>query len=259
MVRTREGELVTMEPAEWIVEDNGKVKAQITQIPLRLAWAITVHKSQGMSLDSAVMDLSQVFEYGQGYVALSRVRKLSGLHILGINARALQVHPEILEKDSSFRAESIAAGEAFANIPPAELSKMQKNFVTASGGNWNEGKSGTSQSGLKGMSKKGSKKENRWEHTLELIQEGKSISEVAALRGRKEETIIEHLEELRKIGKLTEDVKQNIKFRNSPDDKQMENIHIAMDSLGTEPLKLIYDHFEGKISYENIRLARLLL
>ena len=62
-------------------------------MPLRLAWAITVHKSQGMSLDAAVIDLSRAFEYGQGYVALSRVRELVGLHLLGLNERALRVHP----------------------------------------------------------------------------------------------------------------------------------------------------------------------
>jgi len=74
--------------------------------------AITVHKSQGMSLDAAVMDLSGAFEYGQGYVALSRVRSLEGLHLLGWNARALEVHPAVLRKDFEFRAASNALSAA---------------------------------------------------------------------------------------------------------------------------------------------------
>ena len=56
-----------------------------------------------MSLDAAVMDLSNAFEYGQGYVALSRVRSLARPHLLGWNERALRVHPLALEKDADFR------------------------------------------------------------------------------------------------------------------------------------------------------------
>jgi ATP-dependent DNA helicase PIF1 len=78
-------------------------------VPLRLAWAMTVHKSQGMSLDAAVIDLSRAFEYGQGYVALSRLRSLKGLYLLGLNERALRVHPKAVEKDAEFRAASKAA------------------------------------------------------------------------------------------------------------------------------------------------------
>lgn len=126
--------LITVEPMDWSIEENGKVKASIAQVPLRLAWAITVHKSQGMSLDCAVMDLSGVFEYGQGYVALSRVRKLSGLYLLGINDQALRVHPEVLEKDIEFRTRSEEAREAFSKISPADLEKMHENFAVASGG-----------------------------------------------------------------------------------------------------------------------------
>jgi hypothetical protein len=90
-----------------------RVLARISQVPLRLAWGITVHKSQGMSLDAAVMDLSRTFEYGQGYVALSRVRSLGGLHLLGWNYRALQVHPLVLRKDAEFRAASDALDNAY--------------------------------------------------------------------------------------------------------------------------------------------------
>lgn len=136
IVKIHNGKNITVEPVDWSVEENGKIKAQINQIPLRLAWAITVHKSQGMSLDGAVMDLSQVFEYGQGYVALSRVRRLAGLHIIGINDKAMQVHPEILKQDVTFREQSIDAQNAFAEISKNNITELHKKFVIENGGIW---------------------------------------------------------------------------------------------------------------------------
>lgn len=59
IVKTRSGWRIAVKPMDWTVEENGVVRARISQLPLRLAWAITVHKSQGMSLDEAVMDLSE--------------------------------------------------------------------------------------------------------------------------------------------------------------------------------------------------------
>ncbi len=129
VVRTKAGRSITIEPMEWSIEDGGKVLARVRQVPLRLSWAITVHKSQGMSMDAALMDLSGVFEHGQGYVALSRVRRLEGLHLLGWNERTFQVHPGVLERDGAFRADSEDAREAFAKMPKSELGKMHKNFI----------------------------------------------------------------------------------------------------------------------------------
>src|SRR6185503_20814239 len=128
VIKTRAGKQIVAEPMDWTLEEDGKVKAKLTQVPLRLAWAITVHKSQGMSLDSAVMDLSQAFEYGQGYVALSRVRSLEGLYLLGLNERALEVHPEALEQDAEFREQSDSAAGVFSKMPRRELNDMHERF-----------------------------------------------------------------------------------------------------------------------------------
>jgi ATP-dependent DNA helicase PIF1 len=130
VVRTRAGRRIVAEPAKWKIDEGGKERASITQVPLRLAWAMTVHKSQGMSLDAAVIDLSRAFEYGQGYVALSRLRSLSGLHLLGLNERALRVHPIAVEKDALFRAQSDAALAAIAAIDASGLAQSQQGFLT---------------------------------------------------------------------------------------------------------------------------------
>lgn len=133
-IKTQEGRGITVEPAEWSIEDGGRMAARIVQLPLRLAWAMTVHKSQGMSLDAAVVDLQQAFVEGQGYVALSRVRTLEGLSLLGWNDTALCVHPEVLAADQAFRETSCEAEQAFGNLKPNALKKMHEDFVKACGG-----------------------------------------------------------------------------------------------------------------------------
>ncbi len=133
IIKTRGGDTITIEQIEWAIQDGNKILAKISQIPLRLAWAITVHKSQGMSLDAAVIDLGSAFEYGQGYVALSRVRTLDGLFLQGFNERALEMHPAVVSKDTYFRDYSKAAQKKFDTLPQSQKSDMQKNFLRAIG------------------------------------------------------------------------------------------------------------------------------
>lgn len=104
-VRTDRGVEILVTPQTWATEDAGGAKiAGVTQLPLRLAWAISVHKSQGMSLKAAEMDLSRAFVEGLGYVALSRVTTLEGIRLLGLNRRALAVSEKALGIDNDLRA-----------------------------------------------------------------------------------------------------------------------------------------------------------
>ena len=89
--------LVTPEvikPHTWLNERNEKIG--ITQIPLILSWAITIHKSQGLSLEKAMINIgSNIFEYGQTYVALSRVKSLGGLYLQNINIHKIRANPKV--------------------------------------------------------------------------------------------------------------------------------------------------------------------
>jgi ATP-dependent exoDNAse (exonuclease V) alpha subunit len=125
VVRLNSGKEITAEPDSWTINDENKVLAKITQIPLRLAWAITVHKSQGMTLDAAEIDLSRSFGYGMGYVALSRLTSLEGLYLVGINDMAYRLDPAIFAYDK----ELIALSEdAEFNTRPKSY-KMQKSLI----------------------------------------------------------------------------------------------------------------------------------
>lgn len=99
VIRLNSGEEITVGPDSWTIDDDDRVLARINQIPLRLAWAITVHKSQGMTLELAEIDLSKSFGYGMGYVALSRLTSLAGLYLLGINEMAYKLDPQVFAYD----------------------------------------------------------------------------------------------------------------------------------------------------------------
>lgn len=253
IIETSNGKRITIEPAEWIVEENGKRKASISQIPLRLAWAITVHKSQGMSMDKAVMDLSNVFEYGQGYVALSRVRNLDGLHIIGYNARAFQVHPEVLKKDIEFHSLSDIAEEKFANLPKSKLQEMHENFILVSGGVIFPKYKNNS---IEKVNLK-NKKVSTVEITLKLWKEGMDVYQIANTRSLSTNTIWGHIEELVGEGKI---VFPELNRILTPKIKKIiPIISRAFKALSTDKLKPVFDYFDGKYSYDDIRVVRLVI
>lgn len=104
IVLTTDGKEIVATDHTWrLFHDRGFEIASVTQKPLRLAWAVTVHKSQGLSLDAAIIDLSQAFTPGMGYVALSRVRSLEGLYLVGMNEQALMMNQHIAKYDKELK------------------------------------------------------------------------------------------------------------------------------------------------------------
>lgn len=129
IVRTFDGDEITVKQASWGVNEENIEIAAISQLPLRLAWAITVHKSQGMSLDAAEIDLSRAFVPGMGYVALSRVRNLRGLKLMGMNQMALLVNPDVAEMDTAFHERSQEAIEYLSNLSLEKKQDIQQEFL----------------------------------------------------------------------------------------------------------------------------------
>lgn len=135
------GKTVTMMPDTWELRDGDKKRASISQVPLRLAWAITVHKSQGMTLDAARIDLRKAFVEGMGYVALSRVKNLSNLYLSGINRMALAVSQDAMAIDEHLRSRAASDVKKFAYLQAKaetrDLDAPQKAKKSSSSG-WAE-------------------------------------------------------------------------------------------------------------------------
>ena len=249
IIETLTGKRYTMNRAEWAFDDEGKTVAAITQIPLRLAWAVTVHKSQGMSIDRAEMDLSQTFEYGQGYVALSRVRSLEGLRLLGLNDRALQVHPTILEYDGRFQQLSEAAATRLYEIPDEEITKRQQDWLMSVGGQIEEAKPKEKA--------RIQTSENTYQKTLKLVLAEKSVGEIAKERDLKTTTVLGHLEELLNRGAVEQD-----DFRYLTKDwhpEALEEIHEAFMESGGSKLSPVRSLLDNKYSFDELRVGRLFL
>lgn len=129
VVELSDGREIVASPELWMIQDENVTKAQISQVPLRLAWAITIHKSQGMSLDAAEIDLSKSFVPGMGYVALSRVKTLSGMKLTGFNDMALRVNKDVLQKDTEFMNSSMENELELSNMKKTELDKKIQDYL----------------------------------------------------------------------------------------------------------------------------------
>jgi len=81
----------------WEIEEQESLIMKIIQIPLKLAWACSIHKIQGASLDYVEIDLENIFEYGQAYCGLSRVKTIEGLSITSLDVEKIKAHPDAIE------------------------------------------------------------------------------------------------------------------------------------------------------------------
>ena len=188
VVEFRNGRTVSMQPDSWELRDGDKKRAQISQIPLRLAWAITVHKSQGMTLDAARIDLRKAFVEGMGYVALSRVKNLENLYLSGINRMALSVSEDAQSIDENLRSKAAADAKRFAHLmEKAEERKKNPEPIKKKGsGGWSDK--------IAKMRETYPKAYMPWEHEDDAMlkqefQNGLSITELSDKLGRHEGSI----------------------------------------------------------------------
>lgn len=190
VVEFSSGRTVNMAPDTWELRDGDKKRASITQIPLRLAWAITVHKSQGMTLDAARIDLRKAFVEGMGYVALSRVKSIDNLYLHGINRMSLQVSSDALEIDGHLRGKAKQDRERFSHLEE----KAQKRDISAPVKSRKSTGSGSWADKIAKMRETYPNAYRPWaaedDETLKLeFQNGKSLRELSGMLGRHEGSI----------------------------------------------------------------------
>mmetsp|Transcript_38965 Transcript_38965/g.62447 ORF Transcript_38965/g.62447 Transcript_38965/m.62447 type:complete len:520 (-) Transcript_38965:118-1677(-) len=126
IVRFFSGVECSVGPEEWKISSGEETMASRVQIPLVAAWALTIHKCQGMTIDKATMSLADCFEFGQLYVAVSRIRSLDGLSLTSFDRSKVKAHPKVKEY---YRTLKLGA-RPLAKDTPEEIGWTTKHNAT---------------------------------------------------------------------------------------------------------------------------------
>lgn len=281
VVRLNSGREVIAEPEEWIIEDEtGDVLASYEQVPLCLAWAITIHKSQGMTLEAAEIDLSRTFELGQGYVALSRLKSLAGLQLLGMNDMSLQLDPLARGADKRFLVLSDEADANYSMLDEESMTQAHEKFILKSGGTLSKSvidaystlqkkRREQQQAQIDKKQKLGNQVSDKSDSTLLatrlLLEESLSIAEISQARQLSQSTIMRHIADLKsqdqslacdhlrpedEVMTAVGNAYVAIKVANNPND---------FNDDGSIKLRPIFDYLKQSIDYNTIRLALIFI
>ena len=267
IVRTTEGLKIKLDLEDWSLEnDSGKVTATVSQVPLRLAWAITIHKSQGMTLDAAEIDLSKTFETGQGYVALSRIKNIDGLRLMGLNTMALRVDPLILHVDERIKQASQKAADTLESLSKERLESIFESHVSTLGGVVSKEKIEEEIQNIKaGKPSHSAYVTPTHVKTKNLIEKSDTLIKLATNRGLAKGTIVQHLALIKE-----ENPEIDLdKFK--PKEELFERVDEVVLKLKTKNLKenfsddgklrlkSVFEALDGEVSYDDIRICMLFL
>ena len=261
IVKLSNGYVVKVEYEDWKIEnDSGKIQAKISQIPLKLAWAITIHKSQGMTLDAAQIDLSKTFEVGQGYVALSRIKNIEGLKLMGFNDNALSVDSLILSIDPRIKQTSNKALEKIESLEENQLNAIQLSYIQKLGGTIDEKEINKEKEILSKEPKIEAKIPNHIK-TKNQIENSVTLQDLAKNAGFSLSTIINHLS-LLKTEETNFDISKympnlatiNLIKKAVKEIKEVNNEEDFSED-GKIKLKPIYIKLDEKISYDDIKIV----
>lgn len=252
------GTIIDVEPVEWqniryqfdeeSKEISSKQIGRFKQYPLKAAWAITVHKSQGLTFDKAIIDVHAAFSPGQAYVALSRCRTLDGLVLSSPVSASVFMRDNAVEAYMNYISrpvEELAFSSCYEYFEyekkpePEEVAPVEKvkvNQEKPKKVNKEEPRDDTG------------KKLSTFEYSYRLYNQGNTVEQIAEKRGLNQSTIESHLARYVASGDI--DVHE---FVDGDTLKKVEAY--CMEHPEEKALKPIFEHFDAKIPYNVLRMA----
>ncbi len=234
-VRLLDGTMIDVELEKFsCLDGDGQEVLAAWNFPVTLAWATTIHKAQGASLDRMTVDLSQLWEPGQAYVALSRVRSADGLAIEQWNERGIRAEPLVTQLYNSLsEASKHYVPRAFFTVPEPEptVERETKEQKERDGG----------------------VRERRAALIREKLQDCASLDALVAAAGVKPDRVLLYIEEAISAG---ESLSLSYLLDEVP---EASAIRSAFEEMGIERLKPVSEHFHGAIPFTTLRLVRCVM
>lgn len=255
---TESGTVIDVEPMEWqniryqfdeeSKEISSKQIGRFKQYPLKAAWAITVHKSQGLTFDKAIIDVHAAFSPGQAYVALSRCRTLDGLVLSSPVSASVFMRDNAVDAYMNYISrpvEELAFSSCYEYFEyekkpePEEVAPMKKVKVN---------KEKPKKEKKEELRDESGKELSTFEYSYWLYNQGNTVEQIAEKRGLNQSTIEGHLARYVASGDI--DVHEFV------DGDTLQKVEAyCMEHPEEKALKPIFEHFDAKIPYNVLRMA----